>query len=408
MKLVVIGAQWGDEGKAKTVDYLAQKADIVARFSGGANAGHTIVADGKTYKLHLIPSGIVLRDKKVLLGIGMVIDLQSLFQELSNLEEQGLDWKGRVFIADRAHIVLPAYKAMDLEMEKDRIRPIGTTGRGIGIAYAQKAHRDGIRIIDLFDAGCWARLPAEWRDYLAPFKQKIKPMIVDGVKFARENKDRNILLEGAQGALLDLDMGTYPFVSSGSSNATGAAIGSGFGPRHLDKVLGVFKAYSTRVGNGPFPSEFKKERDGNLEEWVRETGHEYGVTTGRARRCGYLDLVALRYTCWVNSMDALVLTHIDVYDKLETVQVCVGYDLGGEEVKDFPASIQSLDQAKPILKSFPGWQRDLTSMRSYEELPQEAKDYIAFIEEYCETPVDIVSVGPDREQTFERVLAWTV
>jgi adenylosuccinate synthase len=211
MKLVVIGAQWGDEGKAKTVDYLAQKADIVARFSGGANAGHTIVADGKTYKLHLIPSGIVLRDKKVLLGIGMVIDLQSLFQELSNLEEQGLDWKGRVFIADRAHIVLPAYKAMDLEMEKDRIRPIGTTGRGIGIAYAQKAHRDGIRIIDLFDAGCWARLPAEWRDYLAPFKQKIKPMIVDGVKFARENKDRNILLRRGSRGLIGLRYGDLPF-----------------------------------------------------------------------------------------------------------------------------------------------------------------------------------------------------
>ena len=407
MRIVVIGAQWGDEGKGKIVDYLAEKADVVLRYSGGANAGHTVVIGNQTYKLHLIPSGVVTPKKKVVLGIGMVVDLENLFEELDGLAESGISWQGRVFLSDRAHLVLPKYKEMDLKRDEQRRLPIGTTGRGIGIAYAQKAHRDGIRVGDLFDTEAWDRLTQEERSYLQPYREKIRDMVVDVSRFVFEYRDRNILFEGAQGTLLDLDQGTYPFVSSGISCAAGAAIGGGIGPHSLDRVIGVFKAYSTRVGNGPFPSEFSEQRDGNLGDTIREIGREYGVTTGRPRRCGYLDLVSLSYACRTNSIDGLCLTKIDVYDGMEEIKVCTAYSIDGEEIRDFPATIESLNKAEPVVKSFAGWTESVKESSNYDDLPAEARDYIGFIEEYLRTTVEIVSVGPNRSQTILRRSPWT-
>ena len=407
MNLVVIGAQWGDEGKGKIVDFMSGDAEIVVRFSGGANAGHTIVIDDTTYKLHLIPSGVLSDDKIAVLGTGMVIDPEALFRELEMLKNQGVDWEGRVFVSDRAHLVLPRYKDMDLEMEESRRLPIGTTGRGIGIAYAQKAYREGVRAGDLWDERVWRSLLEEDRTFLEPFRRRLEGMVIDIAAFMAENGSRNALFEGAQGILLDLDTGTYPFVSSGYSNAAGAALGGGIGPRRIDKILGVFKAYSTRVGNGPFPSEFAEEEHGGLIDLVRETGREYGVTTGRPRRCGYLDLVALKYACRTNSIDSLVLTHLDVYDSLETVTLCTGYEIDGKVVEDFPTRISDLEKAVPVTRSFPGWKRPLGDIKDYAALPQEARDYIAFIEEYTGTPVTIVSIGYERNQTILRENPWT-
>lgn len=407
MHLVVIGAQWGDEGKGKIVDYLASEADLVVRFSGGANAGHTIVTNEKTYKLHLVPSGIIYPDKHVVLGSGMVIDPESLFGELATIKEQGVDWEGRVHISDRAHIVLPEYKEIDKTTDSKRRNPIGTTGRGIGIAYSQKANRDGIRIGDLAQPEFLKSLRESEREFLEPYIDRINKMSVNLTAYMAGFDQSKVLFEGAQGILLDLDIGTYPFVSSGYSAAAGASLGGGIGPRRIDRVLGVFKAYSTRVGNGPFPSEFDSEREGSLENMVREIGREYGVTTGRARRCGYLDLPALRYACRTNSIDSLVLTHLDVYDTLEEIGVCVGYEIDGKEVRDFPSSAEELNKARPIVKQFPGWKACLTKVESFDELPKNAKDYISFIEEYTETSVDIVSVGYNREETMIRKPLWT-
>jgi adenylosuccinate synthase len=407
MKIVVIGAQWGDEGKGKIVDFLAEQADIVLRYSGGANAGHTVVLRDQTFKLHLIPSGLITPGKQVVLGIGMVVDLENLFEELAGMEQSGIPWQGRVFLSDRAHLVLPEYKELDRKRDSERRIPIGTTGRGIGITYALKAHRDGIRVADLFDPEVWKKLTDEQRSFLQPYREKIRPMVVDVSRFVFDNRDRNILFEGAQGTLLDLDLGTYPFVSSGISCAAGAAIGGGIGPHSLNRVIGVFKAYSTRVGNGPFPTEFTEKRDGKLGDTVREIGREYGVTTGRPRRCGYLDLVALGYACRSNSIDGLCLTKLDVYDSMEEIKVCTAYRIDGEETRDFPAAIDSLNKAEPVVKSFPGWKEPVTDFRSYEDLPAAAREYIEFIEEYVQTPVEIVSVGPNRRETILRSSPWT-
>lgn len=405
MKLVVIGAQWGDEGKGKIVDFLASHAKLVVRFSGGANAGHTIQVGEQIYKLHLIPSGIVHPDKIAVMGTGMVIDPQALFEELAVLESQGVDWQGRLWISDRAHLVLPSYKAMDKAMEARRARPLGTTGRGIGVSYAMKAQRDGLRMCDLFSS-TFTSLSAEDKAFLEPFRERLRPLLVDLASFMREHRGDNMLFEGAQGVLLDLDLGTYPFVSSGVSAAAGASLGGGIGPRDLDRVYGVFKAYSTRVGNGPFPSEFLPDRDGNLGERVRELGREYGVTTGRPRRCGYLDLVALRYACWTNSLDALVLTHLDVYDSFDRIQACVAYAIDGQVMDRFPSSSEELEKVTPVLKTFEGWSTRLGECRRFEDLPRQARIYMEFIEEFTETPIDIVSVGPLREQTFVRRQPW--
>ncbi len=406
MNLVVVGAQWGDEGKGKIVDYLAEESDLIVRFSGGANAGHTIVAGDVTYKLHLVPSGIIYDDKKVVLGTGMVIDPEALFNELATIEKQGINWENRIYISDRAHLVLPRYREEDIELDKNRSNPIGTTGRGIGVTYAHKAHRDGIRVGDLYNEKLYAGLSGDDREYLDQYKDRMKDMVLDLCTFMAENKGKRTLFEGAQGVLLDLDVGTYPYVSSGYSQAAGAAMGGGIGPRNIDGVLGVFKAYSTRVGNGPFPSEFQDNRDGQLENYIRETGREYGVTTGRPRRCGYLDLPALKYACRVNSLDSLVLTHLDVYDEISELKACIAYECDGELVENFPADISVLENSVPVTKSFKGWNKSLKDIRNYEDLPAEAKEYIKFIEDYTETPVDIVSIGYRREETILRKDFW--
>jgi adenylosuccinate synthase len=416
MKIVVIGAQWGDEGKGKIVDYLADGADTIVRFSGGANAGHTIVTDGEQYALHLIPSGALYPGKTVILGAGMVIDPKALFGEIEMLKSRGIETEGRLFVSDRAHIVLPRYIGIDRERDAARVNPIGTTGRGIGITYSMKSDRDGIRIADLDWSEKLAELPRDDRDFLEQYGQRLSAMAIDLSAYIARNKDARILFEGAQGALLDLDLGTYPYVSSGMSAAAGAAIGGCTGPRSLDRILGVFKAYSTRVGNGPFPSEFSAEDAGEdgLCSFIRETGREYGVTTGRPRRCGYLDLVALRYACRVNSIDSLVMTHIDVYDSIDEIKACVAYEIGGRTIEDFPASITALSAARPVLKSFKGWKTDISGAAGGEDgaasfagLPKEARDYIAFIEDYCETPVGIVSFGYERGQTIVREAVWS-
>jgi adenylosuccinate synthase len=407
MNVVVIGAQWGDEGKGKIVDYLAGEAQIIVRFSGGANAGHTIVIGDQQYALHLIPSGVLYNDKKVILGAGMVIDPVALESELKMLEERGIDTAGRVFISDRAHIVLPRYIEIDKQRDLARKKPIGTTGRGIGITYSMKSDRDGIRIADLEWEEKMSELDRADRDFLRPYTEKLKSMSVDISVFLNHHRNSHTLFEGAQGTLLDLDLGTYPYVSSGMSCAAGAAVGGAVGPRNLDKVLGVFKAYSTRVGNGPFPSEFDGQSEDALCRFVRETGREYGVTTGRPRRCGYLDLVALRYACLTNSIDSLVMTHLDVYDTLDEIKACVAYRIGDKMVEDFPASVAALNAAKPVLRSFPGWRKPLSNALTYDEFPVRAMEYIEFIERFCETPIDIVSVGYDRKETIIRKSPWT-
>lgn len=407
MNLVVIGAQWGDEGKGKIVDYLAADAGLVVRFSGGANAGHTIWISGTRYALHLVPSGILYPDKIVILGSGMVIDPESLFGELDALAEKGIDWKGRVLISDRAHIVLPSYKDRDKEMDAARKAPIGTTGRGIGVAYAAKSSRDGIRLADIGESERLENVSEEDRAWLLRWKERLAPMSVNLSAYMRTHRNSWSLFEGAQGALLDLDTGSYPFVSSGMSCAAGAAAQGGIGPRRIDRILGVFKAYTTRVGNGPFPTEFQDDSPGSLSHYIRETGNEYGVTTGRPRRCGYLDLVALRYACVVNSMDRLVLTHLDVYDDLDEFEACVAYRVDGRITEDFPASIRELERAEPILRKFTGWKQSVAGCTSWEELPLRAREYVSFIEEFVETPVSMISVGSDRKQTIVRESPWT-
>ncbi|MBR0032259.1 MAG: adenylosuccinate synthase [Treponema sp.] len=408
MKVVVIGAQWGDEGKGKIVDYLAEDAKYVVRYAGGPNAGHTIVVDGKQYALHQVPSGILYSDKSVFLGAGMVIDPEALFNELQMLKDNGINWEGRVFISDRAHIILPRYRRMDKERDASRKRPIGTTGRGIGIAYSEKAHRDGLRLADLDWEKKMSEFSGEDKEFLDKYKDKLISMRVDLTAKMYEYRNENILFEGAQGAMLDIDSGTYPYVSSGASCAAGAATGCGIGPHDLDKILGVFKAYQTRVGNGPMPTEFNESdaSESELCRTVRETGREYGVTTGRARRCGYLDLVALRYACRTNSLDSLVLTHLDIYDPMEQIEACIAYDIGGKIVTDFPAGVEDMENAKPVLKKFKGWKTSLKEIREYDKLPKEARDYVEFIEDYCGTKVGIVSVGYERNETFIRNNPW--
>lgn len=406
MKIVVIGAQWGDEGKGKVVDYLADEARIIIRYAGGANAGHTIVSGGEQYALHLIPSGVLYPDKTAILGAGMVVDPDALFAELAMLQARGVDTAGRVFISDRAHLVLPRYIRIDKERDAAREKPIGTTGRGIGVTYSMKSERESVRIADLSWAEKMRDLDKSDRDYLEPFIDRLEAMSIDLADYLFQHKNEPMLFEGAQGALLDLDLGTYPYVSSGMSCAAGAAVGGCVGPRSLDKVLGVFKAYSTRVGNGPFPSEFDADSEDALCRFVRDTGREYGVTTGRPRRCGYLDLVSLRYACITNSIDALAMTHLDVYDTLDEIKACAAYRINGETCETFPASIDALNNAEPVLKTFKGWKKDLSNIRSYKELPDEAKEYIWFIEEFCDTPIDIVSVGYDRAATIIRKNPW--
>ena len=422
--LVVVGAQWGDEGKGKIVDVLAAEAGVVARYQGGANAGHTVhvgTGDGDGHDefiLHQIPSGILHADKRCLLGNGVVLDLEQFFGELDGLIERGIDAEPRIGISGRAHLLLDYHKRLDQASEMARgDGKIGTTGRGIGPAYEDKVARAGVRVADLRDetraaelitratVRANARLRAAGAEELDPAgvvasvlarRGRLLPLVTDtGLEITRAMRDgRKVLLEGAQGAMLDVDHGTYPFVTSSSTTAAGACTGSGIGPTAIDQVLGVVKAYTTRVGSGPLPTEIP----GALGEHLRELGGEYGATTGRPRRCGWFDAVVVRYAAQVNGLTGLAITKLDVLDTFDEIQVCTGYRVGDEEHATFPYDLMLLDGATPVYETMQGWQEPTSSARSYDELPAGARAYLKRLQDLTGVPIVYVSVGTKREQ----------
>ena len=419
---VIVGSQWGDEGKGKIVDLLGKGADIVARYQGGANAGHTIVIDGKQTVLHLVPSGILAGDTKCVIGNGVVIDPIALLDEIKMLESQGFSVKDRLFISRKAHLIMPYHKILDqaIEEQKESGCEIGTTGRGIGPAYNDKTTRSGIRIIDLADKkGFEEKLRVNIKSInkflknvydheeidaeetireFSGYHEKMEPFICDVTVMLNEaiKNDERIFVEGAQGALLDLDHGTYPFVTSSNPTSGGACTGLGIPPTAIDKVIGVVKAYCTRVGNGPFPTELE-DATGEL---LRKVGAEFGATTGRPRRCGWLDLVALKYSVMINGISDIALTKLDVLDNMPEIQVCTGYMIDGKEVQNFPVEINTLKRIVPILKSVKGWNKSLATVKTFAELPKEVLDYFKIIEDYCGAEIKIVSLSPDRKDTI--------
>lgn len=420
---VVIGAQWGDEGKGKVVDMFAEKVDIVARYQGGANAGHTLVVDGQTYVLHLIPSGILHPDVTCVIGNGVVIDPVALLEEIKLLEEFGISIDGRLKISHKAHLIMPYHKLLDELIEREQ--KIGTTGRGIGPAYIDKYNRSGIRIVDLLNR---ERLEEKLREAIAQknevfrkfydaeeldvekmvaeylaFDEAMDDYITDTTSYLNEAlaEGKNILVEGAQGALLDIDHGTYPFVTSSSPTSGGACTGLGIPPTAISDVTGIAKAYCTRVGAGPFMTEL----DDEVGERLRKAGSEFGATTGRPRRCGWLDLFALKYSAMINGIDELVLTKLDVLDTFEEIKVCTGYEVDGKRVKYFPSDCETLDKVVPQFETLPGWNCELKSGLGYDELPEATRRYIRRIEEYVGVPVRYLGVGPGREQIIEQLIA---
>lgn len=425
--LAIVGAQWGDEGKGKIVDYLTAEADVVVRYSGGNNAGHTVVVDGKTVRLHLVPSGILYPDVRCYIGNGVVLDPEVFIGELDQLAEQGFDL-AQLRISDRAHLLLPYHRDLDkLEEEARGPHKLGTTGRGVGPAYVDKVAREGIRLADLADEqwlkerleaivprksallqklyGHEGYTPEEIFHYIERFRARLLPMLEDVGARVHEAlaAGKRVLFEGAQGTQLDIDHGTYPYVTGSSPTSGGIAPGAGIGPDAVTGVLGVVKAYTTRVGLGPFPTELHDE----VGEGLRERGHEYGTTTGRPRRCGWLDMVQLRYAVRVNGLTQLVLTKLDVLSGLETVRIAVGYEIDGRRVEDFPASLRDLQRAVPVYEEHPGWDADLTGVTSPEQLPEAARNYIRRIEELAGVAVVRTSVGPSREQTLDMgAIAW--
>ena len=420
---VVIGAQWGDEGKGKIVDLLSDQTKHVVRFQGGANAGHTLKFDDKTVVLHLIPSGIFNGDAKCVIGNGVVIDPFALLDEIKEVEGMGIDLKGRLFISQTAHVILPYHKVLDKMKERRRAEDaIGTTGRGIGPAYVSKIARIGIRMIDLFDMdllhkkllhniedinraleNMYSEPTIDADDMISKLDTAIaalKPYICNTSNMLHEaiEDGENILLEGAQGCLLDIDHGTYPYVTSSSPTSGGACTGSGIPPTAIDKVMGITKAYCTRVGNGPFPTELLDETG----EELRKKGHEFGATTGRPRRCGWLDLVALKYAVRVNGMNELALTKMDVMDGFEEIKGCTAYKIKGEETSVFPLCLDDVESAEPVYTSLPGWDKDISGMTTFDELPDHAKSYIDFVETYLGVKFTIISTGPKRSETIIR------
>jgi adenylosuccinate synthase len=418
--VVVIGAQWGDEGKGKITDLLSRSADVVVRYQGGVNAGHTIVVDDQVLKLHLIPSGILYPDTVCLIGSGTVVDPKVMLGELDMLIENGIDISG-LKLASTAHVTMPYHRLLDQAMEKQRgERRIGTTGRGIGPTYADKSQRSGIRVIDLLDeARLRDRLEAPLNEknqllqtiynvdaldaeeviseYLA-YGKRLAPHVVDCTREIHQaaRKRQNILFEGAQGTLLDLDHGTYPYVTSSNPVSGGACIGAGVGPTLIDRVIGVAKAYTTRVGEGPFPTEL----DGSLNDHLCDRGGEFGTTTGRRRRCGWFDGVIGRYAVGVNGLDCLAITKLDVLDELDALQVCVAYDLDGERIEHFPSCAEEFARCQPIFETLPGWQCSTAECRSLEDLPEKAMAYLRFLADLMEVPIAIVSLGAGRDQTI--------
>lgn len=417
---VVVGTQWGDEGKGKITDLFAEQADVVARYQGGANAGHTVVIGDRKYKLHLVPSGILSENKLAVIGNGVVVDPVKLYEELQYLQQAGVDIS-RLRISSRAHVIMPYHRLLDrLEEESRGDSKIGTTGRGIGPAYVDKAARTGIRMIDLLDRNVLVDklskiLPAKNRMIervygyspitveeilveLEPAVQAVKQYVTDTSELLMDaiNAGKNILFEGAQGTLLDVDFGTYPFVTSSNPTAGAAAVGTGIGPRYINKVVGVAKAYSTRVGEGPFPSELVNE----IGDIIRERGHEYGTTTGRPRRCGWLDAVILRYAARINGMDGIALNCLDVLDTLDEIKICVAYECDGRRLETFPADLATLARCQPVYETLPGWKTDLTGARTLEDLPEQAKAYAFRVAELADTRLVSISVGPKRDQTI--------
>lgn len=418
--VVVLGTQWGDEGKGKIVDLLTDQAGVVVRFQGGHNAGHTLVIDGKKTVLHLLPSGILREDVSCIIGNGVVLCLEALLKEIGDLEKSGVPVRDRLVISGACPLILPSHILLDQAREiRSGKKKIGTTGRGIGPAYEDKVARRGIRLAETINEARFGERLKELLEYhnfwlkeyfgvdTVDYQQaldqcleqarEVRPMIADTVdKLHNYRKaDANILFEGAQGSLLDIDHGTYPYVTSSNTTAGGTATGSGYGPLYLDYVLGITKAYTTRVGSGPFPTELFDD----VGKHLAEVGHEKGATTGRDRRCGWFDAAAVRLAIRINSVSGICLTKLDVLDGLETVKVCTGYEGGGTTSSSLMA-VDDFDKLEPVYVELPGWSESTVGAKTLEELPENARRYIQFIEETLEVPVDIISTGPDREETI--------
>ncbi|MDP9315866.1 MAG: adenylosuccinate synthase [Chloroflexota bacterium] len=420
--VAIIGGQWGDEGKGRVVDLLAQHAHMVIRYSGGNNAGHTVINDRGTFKLHLVPAGIFNPETTNIIGTGVVVDPAALLEELAMLAEAGVTFDN-LYISDRAHVIMPYHREQDRIQESLRgDGRIGTTGRGVGPAYGDKMERIGIRMGDLLHAdtlhqhlaraidakNTWLQayggkaqplqaLHQQFVDYGHQLRAYIKP--THPLVQQALSRGQDVLLEGAQASLLDVDWGTYPYVTSSAPGAAGACQGAGIGPRQVSHVLGVFKAYTTRIGGGPFPTELTDET-GNL---LRERGHEYGTTTGRPRRCGWFDAVAARYVVELNGIDYMVWTKLDILDTLPTIRICTSYKLRGETIHYVPSSIAELSQVEPIYEDLPGWQTPTDALRTFDDLPPNAKRYLQRLEELTGVPTAIISVGPARQSSIERV-----
>ncbi|MBI5470919.1 MAG: adenylosuccinate synthase [Ignavibacteriae bacterium] len=416
---VIVGAQWGDEGKGKVVDMLSERADIVARYQGGANAGHTVCIGEKTYILHLIPSGIFHNHITCVIGNGVVIDPAALMSEIGQLQQAGINITGRLLVSHNAHLIMPYHKQLDSIREQSSNK-IGTTGRGIGPAYIDKFMRVGIRIVDLLDRDVLAKklkasieeknqiftkvygetkidvdaIIAEYQE----FDKKIDEYITDTSAYLNQalKEGKKIIAEGAQGALLDVDHGTYPYVTSSNPTSGGACTGLGIPPTSVTDVVGIVKAYSTRVGNGPFPTELLD----NTGERLRTLGHEFGATTGRPRRCGSFDAVALKYSALINGISRTVITKLDVLDAFDEINVCVGYELNGKRLKSFPSDVKTLEQIHPVYETFPGWKTPISSARTFSELPAATRSYVQALADLTDTKTWIVSVGPRRDQTI--------
>jgi len=420
--VVIVGSQWGDEGKGKVIDYLASEADVVVRGQGGNNAGHTVVVGDKKYALHLIPSGILNKKAVNVIGNGVVFDPEGFLKEIDGLEEKGID-TSTIKISERAHVVFPYHKEIDRLAEEARGKSkIGTTVKGIGPTYMDKVERSGIRICDLmneevFELKARAQIeaknqiitkiydgkPLEADEIIANYKayaDRIRPYVADTtvIVYDAVKANKKVLLEGAQGTLLDIDFGTYPYVTSSHPISGGFAIGSGIGPNMIEEVIGITKAYTTRVGKGPFVTELEDENG----DRIRVAGNEFGTTTGRPRRCGWLDLVIVNFAARVNGMTCMSLMLLDVLSGFETLKICTGYEYDGQVIKHFPADLNVLGKCKPVYIEMPGWKEDITKCETYDELPAEAKKYIEAIEEHVGIPVKIVSVGPKRSQTIIR------
>ncbi|TET25783.1 MAG: adenylosuccinate synthase [Dehalococcoidia bacterium] len=424
--IAVIGAQWGDEGKGKVVDLLAEKANLIVRFSGGDNAGHTVVNPYGEFKLHIVPAGIFYAHTVCLIGNGVVVNPAVLIDEVNQLNERGVD-TSRLFISDRAHLIMPYHTLLDgLEEEARAGKALGTTRKGIGPAFADKIARLGIRAGDLLDKEALRERLGSVLDYKNAILTKVygadplslekvyqdycryadylAPLIRETTIMVAEALDRGelVMLEGAQGSLLDPDFGTYPYTTSSSPLAGGGCLGAGVGPSRIDRILGVFKAYCTRVGSGPMPTELADE----VGDMIRERAHEYGATTGRPRRCGWFDAVAASFSSRINGFTEAVITRLDVLDTFSRLKICVGYKLNGETIDYFPGSIAALEKCQPIYKELPGWQATISHIRKYQQLPAEARQYVDRLEEIVSCPVSIISVGRGRGQTIFRGSNW--